>query len=90
MGQSVGKSVTINGRSVDVIKQLGSGGFADIFLVIDSKTKVKYALKRLVVQKGDEQKKRVAQWSVRRVTVHTYIRMHMHAYTHTCPCACIR
>ena len=63
MGASVGKSLTISGIEVTLLKQVGSGGFADIFLASrKGDSKPRYALKRMYAQKGDAEKSRVCKW----------------------------
>ena len=52
----------IGDKEVMVVKQIGEGGNAEILLVKSTKTKHKYALKRMSVNKQDHEKQLIAQW----------------------------
>ena len=84
MGASVGKSLSIGGVAVTVVRQIGEGGFADIFLATaaqpgngkkgppDAK---KFALKRMLVQREDQEKQKLAKWEFQ-------LNVHDQAHTH--------
>jgi len=63
MGASVGKTVTVGGVEATILKQVGEGGFADIFLArAAADNKKRFAVKRMLVQKDDKEKQKLAQW----------------------------
>ena len=62
MGASVGKTVTFNGHEFTVLKSIGEGGFADIFLVRSERDRHYRALKRMVVAREDTEKQKWAKW----------------------------
>lgn len=62
MGASVGKTVSFNGHEFSILKSIGEGGFADIFLVRSEQDRRLRALKRMAVQQDDEEKNKVAKW----------------------------
>ncbi|OQS05705.1 serine/threonine-protein kinase 16-like isoform 1, partial [Thraustotheca clavata] len=48
------KSIAVNGRSYEVCGKLGSGGFSEVYLVEDRRSKLKMALKVMVCQEDEQ------------------------------------
>lgn len=62
MGASVGKTVSLSSGDVTILKLIGEGGFAEIFLVRSERDKKIRALKRMVVAREDQEKHKIAKW----------------------------
>jgi len=49
------KGYTLSERHVEVERLIAEGGFSFVYLVIDSKTREEYALKRILIQVDEEE-----------------------------------
>ena len=58
----IGQEIHVGRKNIKIKKHLSEGNFGIVFLVIDTIENKEYALKRILVQNGDEDLKSIAKW----------------------------